>query len=137
MGYNREGQPGEFEDYLGCFREEVWHHYELYRGEQLANVPEALHLNSAVQPQNLVTQALAHCSVVVKSGNENIESIFDHLSQLESISGDGARSSSSPPCGEKSASMFKQSAECASSSQEVPVLSKLSADKTSTTTSSP
>jgi hypothetical protein len=135
--YNREGQPGEFEDYIEDFREEVWRHHELYRGEQLANVPKALHLNSASEPQDLVTEASAHCSVAVKSGIDKGDSTIDLSAARESNSGDGSRSSSSPLGGEKCASTPKQSAECASISQEVSALSTLSAEKTSTTTSSP
>merc|ERR1712232_1271412 len=109
--YNREGRPGNFEEYIEDFREEVWRHYELYRGEQLANVPEVTLLNSAGQPQNLVIQALAQRSVVAKFNDGNGEST---LSQSVAVSGEGAQSSSPPLGGEMSAAPSKQSAECTS-----------------------
>lgn len=59
--YNREGRRGTFVNYMEGFRREVWHHYELYRGEQLANVPKVQCLDGALEPSSILTQALMHC----------------------------------------------------------------------------
>jgi hypothetical protein len=56
------------------YHKNVWKDYELYRGEQLANVPNALHLDGSLQPEALVMQAASHCHEVIKSRSHDAES---------------------------------------------------------------
>merc|ERR1712232_703553 len=84
--YNREGRRGAFDAYAKRFRDEVWHHHELYRGEQLANVPNVLRLSTALQPQELVTQAVEHCRATLKSDSEHVEPEVEEPVAVASIS---------------------------------------------------
>jgi len=64
--HNREGGRGSFENYLKSFRGEVWQHYELYRGDQIANVSSKVkHLDSALDPKSLAMQAVEQCKGLV------------------------------------------------------------------------
>jgi len=71
--WNREGCFCPFDQYIEDFRKEVWHHYELYRTEQLANVPQVMQFNGALEPQKLISEAAARCSAALVSADNDHE----------------------------------------------------------------
>jgi serine/threonine protein kinase/uridine kinase len=70
---NREGGGRMSDAWCESYHKNVWKDYELYRGEQLANVPKALHLDGSLQPEALVTQAASHCREAIESRSHDAE----------------------------------------------------------------
>ena len=64
--HQRECKNSDIETFSKWYRDSVWKHYELYKGQQLANVPKLKHLDGSAAVEELVAASVAFLNEHVK-----------------------------------------------------------------------